>query len=202
MDWVMNNRIDQPTGNVDPDKAPNGCYPCAEPDSWVTIVVRNDDEWRGIKQAMGSPAWADTAEYDSVGGRIAHRAEIDANLSEWTKQRSAYDAFTELASASVPAGPVYNTDATFNDPHLKERGFYRWVTHPVVGQYQRPGPLFGLKRTPVQFRRHTNLLGEHNQEVLCGTLGLSEQEYEDLIEANVIGDAYDPSFTMDAEDRA
>jgi crotonobetainyl-CoA:carnitine CoA-transferase CaiB-like acyl-CoA transferase len=69
-------------------------------------------------------------------------------------------------------------------------------------QYRRPGPLFNLKKTPVQFRRHTNLLGEHNYEVLRGILGLSDEEYESLAASNVIGDAYDPAFITDAEDRA
>ena len=202
MDWVMNNRVDQPIGNVDPDRSPNGCYPCVEPDRWIVIVVRSDDEWRELKRAMGNPTWADSTRFDSILGRIEARAEIDAHLSDWTAQRTAYQVFEQLQAAGVPAGPVYNADGTLDDPHLRARGFYRWVTHPVTGQYRRPGPLFTLKRTPVQFRRHTNLLGEHNYEVLSGILGLSEEECEDLISANVIGDAYDPSFTTDAEDRA
>jgi benzylsuccinate CoA-transferase BbsF subunit len=80
LDWVMNNRVDKPIGNVDSDCAPNGCYPCSEPDSWVTIVVRTDEQWRALKKAAGNPAWADDLHLDSVIGRIRAREEIDARL--------------------------------------------------------------------------------------------------------------------------
>jgi hypothetical protein len=53
----------------------------------------------------------------------------------------------------------------------------------------------------VQYRRHTNLLGEHNHDVLCGLLGLSEADYEALVEADIIGEAYDPAYSTDAADR-
>jgi crotonobetainyl-CoA:carnitine CoA-transferase CaiB-like acyl-CoA transferase len=201
LDWVMNNRVDQPIGNVDPDIAPNGCYPCSEPDSWITIVVRTDEQWRSLKQALGNPAWADDQRFDAVAGRVEAREEIDAHLRVWASTMTPYEAFERLQSERVPAGPVYNNDHPLSDPQLVARGFYRWVTHPVTGQYRRPGPLFNLTATPVQFRRHTNLLGEHNHEVLCGLLGLSQAEYEALVEAHVIGEAYDPAYSTDAADK-
>ncbi len=201
MDWVMNNRIDEPIGNVDPDVSPNGCYPCAEPNSWVAIVVRTDEQWRGLRRALGDPAWAAETRLESVLGRIRHREEIDVQLRAWTSGLKPYEAFERLAAVGVPAGPVNNVDGPPTDPQLAARGFYRWVTHPVTGQYRRPGPLFNLKATPVQFRRHTNLLGEHNHEVFCGLLGLSEGEYESLVEANLIGTEYNPEFNVDPEDR-
>jgi crotonobetainyl-CoA:carnitine CoA-transferase CaiB-like acyl-CoA transferase len=53
------------------------------------------------------------------------------------------------------------------------------------GPVQATRPVFGLTKT--QFRRPTNLLGEHNQEVFCGLLGLTEDEYGQLVEEQVIG---------------
>lgn len=202
MDWVMNNRVDQPLGNSDPDAAPMGCYHCSGEDAWAVIVVRTDEQWQALKQALGEPQWASDPRFDSAAGRIAARDEIDTHLAEWTSLLTPYQVFEQLKAVGVPAGPVYQADGPPNDAHLQERGFYRWVTHPLTGQYRRPGPLFDLKATPVQFRRHTNLLGEHNQEVLCGLLGVTEEEYDALIAANVVGTEYNPAFNVDPEDRA
>jgi len=174
IDWAMNNRLAEPAGNVDPETAPNGCYPCKDEDSWAVIVVGTDQHWQGLKKALGSPDWA------------AAREEIDAHLRAWTARRTHVEVMHALQAEGVPAGPVYRTDETFADPHLAAREYYRWVLHPVTGQYKRPGPLFGLPKTPVQFRRHTNLLGEHNKEVFCGLLGLSEDQYEELLATRVI----------------
>jgi crotonobetainyl-CoA:carnitine CoA-transferase CaiB-like acyl-CoA transferase len=197
----MNNRVDEPLGNSDPDAAPMGCYPCSGDDAWVVIVVRTDDQWQALKRVLADPAWANDPRFDSVAGRVAARDQLDSHLAKWTRTLTPDQVFEQLKAMGVPAGPVYQADGPPNDPHLQERGFYRWVTHPLVGQYRRPGPLFDLKATPVQFRRHTNLLGEHNEEVLIGLLGVAEEEYDALIEANVIGTEYNPAFNVDPEDR-
>jgi len=201
LDWVMNNRIDQPIANADPDAVPMGAYPCSGDDAWAVIIVRTDEQWHSLKKALANPIWANDARLDSIAGRIAARGEIDAHLREWTSLLTPQQVFEQLQAVGVPAAPVYQADGPPSDPHLLDRGFYRWVTHPLTGQYRRPGPLFDLKATPAQFRRHSNLLGEHNHDVLCGLLGVKEEEYHALIEANVIGTEYNPAFNVDPEDR-
>jgi len=44
MDYSMNGRIPQPQGNQHPFYAPHGCYPCKEKDSWIALVVKDDQE--------------------------------------------------------------------------------------------------------------------------------------------------------------
>jgi len=202
MDWVMNNRVATPMGNVDPDCAPNGCYPCAGHDSWVAIVVRTDAQWLGLKEALANPAWAEDPRFESLLGRLRARDEIDSHLREWTQQRLAAAVVGALQEYGVAAGAVLPAHETIDDPQLTARGFYRWVTHPLMEPYRRPGPLWNMTETPPQLRRHTNLLGEHNHEVVCDLLGFSESEYQGLVEADVIGTEPRPEGRMDAQDRA
>ena len=46
--------------------------------------------------------------------------------------------------------------------------------------------MWGLSKTPSAVRRHAPLMGEHNREVLCGTLGLSEAELTGLEDRQVV----------------
>ena len=62
----------QPTGNRRERGAPWGVYPCAGSDQWVAITVRDDDEWRKLKAALGEPGWAQDAALDTVEGRPAN----------------------------------------------------------------------------------------------------------------------------------
>jgi crotonobetainyl-CoA:carnitine CoA-transferase CaiB-like acyl-CoA transferase len=186
IDWALNNRVSEPLENEDPEVAPHGCYPCKDDDSWAVIAVRTDEQWQGLKRALGHPSWAEDSRLDSVAGRREARREIDEHLKAWTRERAHVEVMHLLQAESVPAGPVYRSDETVNDPHLAARDYYRWVLHPVTGQYKRPGPIFNLPKTPVHFRRPTNLLGEHNQEVFCGLLGLSETDYESLLEEQIV----------------
>src|ERR1043165_8555315 len=65
-------------------KAPHNVYPCTGTDRWIAITVSSDAEWTALKNAMGTPAWAQDARYDTVEGRWQHRHDIDKQLGEWT----------------------------------------------------------------------------------------------------------------------
>ncbi|HLF09356.1 MAG TPA: CoA transferase [Dehalococcoidia bacterium] len=201
MEWVMNNRVVPPVGNVDPTMAPHGAYPSSEEDSWVTIAVRTDDQWRALAGVIGE-AWAQDERFASVPGRLRHRQEIDAHLGEWTRQQTNRAVTDTLEAAGVAAGPVYSITGPPSDPHLEAVGYYREVPHSLIGPYRRPGPVWHMSETPVQFRIPTNLLGEHNRDVFCGILGLSEEEYLELERQDITGDAYKPGADLDPEDRA
>jgi formyl-CoA transferase len=57
-----------------------------------------------------------------------------------------------------------------------ERGLYSDIDHPALGAEPIFNLMWGLSKTPSEVRRHAPLMGEHNREVLCGTLGLSAEE--------------------------
>ena len=37
--------------------SPYGAYPCLGEDEWVIIAVETDEEWQGLKTALGEPKW-------------------------------------------------------------------------------------------------------------------------------------------------
>lgn len=197
LDWGLNRRVRQPTGNADPLAAPHGCYPCREPDSWVTIAVRTDEQWQTLVEALGKPQWTEDHSLRAAAGRAARRDEIDANITAWTRQRTPLEVFELLAPRGVPAGPVYSAAELLADRHLEARSFFHLVRYPLLPPFQRPGPLWKLPRSPSDVYRETNLLGEHNREVLCGLLGMSEAEVEALASAGVIGESYTPASETD-----
>jgi crotonobetainyl-CoA:carnitine CoA-transferase CaiB-like acyl-CoA transferase len=71
------------------------------------------------------------------------------------------------------------------DPHIQARGFFAEVTHPVLGTFAQPGSPFmvdGERGAPAP----APLLGQHNQEVFGGELGLSANEVAALTAEGVI----------------
>ena len=180
MEYELTGRVPQPKGNYDPVMAPYGNYPCAGEDEWVSIAVRTDEEWRGLVEAMGCPAWADLPEFASRYARLNHRRELDARLSEWTRERTPWEATELLQSHGVAAFPVLDAEGRLFNPHFRERGLYTDIEHPALGTEPIFNLMWQLSRTPPSIQRHAPLLGEHNREVFCGLLGLAESELSRL----------------------
>ena len=186
MEYELTGRVPQPRGNYDPVMAPYGNYPCQGDDEWVSVAVRTEEEWRGLVNAMGSPAWADEPIFASRYSRLNHRRELDARLSEWTKAQTAWDAAELLQANGVAAFPVLDAEGRLFNPHFQERGLYSEIEHPALGAEPVFNLMWQLSRTPPRIQRHAPLLGEHNSEVFCGLLGLQEAEVSRLQEEQVI----------------
>ena len=186
MEHEMTGRVLQTRGNYDPVMAPYGNYPCSGDDEWVSIAVRTGDEWQGLVDAMGSPAWASDPEFASRYARLNHRRELDGRLSEWTRERSAWETTELLQSHGVAAFPVLDAEGRLFNPHFRERGLYSDIEHPALGSEPIFNLMWQMTSTQPRIQRHAPLLGEHNREVFCGLLGLDEVEVSWLEEEQVI----------------
>jgi crotonobetainyl-CoA:carnitine CoA-transferase CaiB-like acyl-CoA transferase len=91
-----------------------------------------------------------------------------------------------LQDAGVPAGAVQTGEDLWRDVHLRARDYIVTLQHPAPGAVEHPGLTVRLHETPGQIRRPVGRLGEANEEVFGGLLGLSRDEMTRLVEAGVI----------------
>jgi benzylsuccinate CoA-transferase BbsF subunit len=187
MDLTFNGRVAGPIGNRHPvgAGAPHGVFPCAGDDRWISIAVLADDEWRGLCTALGSPAWATDPRLTPAAGRSTRLDEIHARLAEWTRDFDDYGLAAELQRHGVAAAPVLNVADLLHDPHYQARHTFIEVRHPlgftetIYGSYVKPS------RTVPDIRPGP-AMGQDNDRVLRGLLGLSDADYEHLVAEHVI----------------
>ena len=86
----------------------------------------------------------------------------------------------------LPIAAVYDVKSFIESPQTRARGFFTLLSHPVVGDFLYPGPPYKWSETPAAVRRAAPLLGEHNEEIYGGALGLSSAELKELKEKGVI----------------
>ena len=73
------------------------------------------------------------------------------------------------------------------DPHLQDRDFFVSVEHPELErEFTYPGPAAIYNASPWSISRRAPLIGEHNQEVFVGELGLQQADLEELKNSGVI----------------
>jgi crotonobetainyl-CoA:carnitine CoA-transferase CaiB-like acyl-CoA transferase len=192
IEWsAYGNRMER-AGNRSALAAPQGLYPCVPDDSgaqqWLALSVASDEQWRALRGALGDPEWAqDPALETRAGRREAHDA-IDERLREWTGERDRTDLVAELRALGITASEVANPCRLLETiPQLRVRGYFETPDHPVVGPMPLPSLPFRYASIDRWTRTPAPTLGQHNEEVLCGMLGLSADELAALEANGVIG---------------
>jgi len=191
MDYSMNGRVQTTLGNRDPARAPQGVYRCTGEDNWMTLSVGTDEEFRSLCEVIGRPELAKDPRYASSIERYRNQDDLDAAISEWAISQDQYAAFHALQAKGVPASPILNIGQVYDDPHLKARGMWQSVTHPVAGTYDylKP-PISHMSETPLQYWRHAPTLGQDNEYVYKELLGYSDAEYQEFVDTQHAGTTF------------
>jgi benzylsuccinate CoA-transferase BbsF subunit len=183
LEYSMNGRVPERTGNRDTAMAPHGCYRCQGEPGWIIIAVGDDAEWAALRSVLEDPE----LEEDAFAGpleRWKNQDRLDEIVGRWTRERTADEAVTLLQRAGVPAMPVHTGTTLAADPHARERGILQKVEHPKLGERLVVGPPWKLEGAGI--RHASPLLGEGNQYVLGEILGLSADEIERLEKADAL----------------
>jgi benzylsuccinate CoA-transferase BbsF subunit len=183
LEYSMNGRVPERTGNRDTAMAPHGCYRCQGEPGWISIAVGDDAEWAALRSVLEDPE----LEEDAFAGpleRWKNQDRLDEIVGRWTRERTADEAVTLLQRAGVPAMPVHTGTTLAADPHARERGILQKVEHPKLGERLVVGPPWKLEGAGI--RHASPLLGEGNQYVLGEILGLSADEIERLEKADAL----------------
>ncbi len=171
LDYFMNGRVAGTVGNESTFAAPNGAYPCEGDDAWIAVSIENDRQWEGLCRAIADRQLS-SAQYRDVVSRRREASDIDERIAAWTRRRTPEQAMTELQAAGVPCAPSYGTEGLLRHEQLRARGFFVEPKHTEVGRRAIPNMPWRLSNCPEPPCSGAPLIGEHNEEVLGGLLGL------------------------------
>jgi CoA:oxalate CoA-transferase len=165
-------------------EAPYNVYPAR--DGHVAIICVTDAHWRGLAGLIGRADLTEHADYATRHARVERIDDVDALVTAFTEQHDRDALCDLLREHRVPCAPVRDLGEVVTDPHLHARGMLQTVEHPELGTIVVPhSPLRfeGEERLPIE---PAPALGEHNEDVLCGWLGLSRGELEELEREEII----------------
>jgi crotonobetainyl-CoA:carnitine CoA-transferase CaiB-like acyl-CoA transferase len=111
---------------------------------------------------------------------------IETSYMAWLMERDKHAAAAALQGIQLLAAPVNTVRDLFDDPSFEARGFYEVIDHPETGPLRYPGRPFLMSESPRPPARRAPLLGEHNEAVLCGELGLPREDLARLSAQGVI----------------
>jgi benzylsuccinate CoA-transferase BbsF subunit len=185
LDGAVNGREPPRLGNSCPYAVPHGVYPCRGDDRWCTIAVHSDEQWASFCRVIGKAEYIDDPRFNTLRNRKKHEDEVDRLVSEWTVNLTPEDVMDRMQAAGVPAGVVKNASEIFEDPQLRHRNLFWPVQHPDMGLFTHLGPSFGLSKTPAKALMPSPRLGEHTEYVCTRILGMTDEEFVELVGAGV-----------------
>ncbi|MET8047322.1 CoA transferase [Streptosporangium sp. NPDC005286] len=184
----VNGRELRRDGNRGPGAGPQGVYRCAGDDEWVALALLDDDAWPALARLLGRDDLAGRADLAHEPGRRASADELDEAIGSWSARVDVGDAVDRLRAAGVAAARVSPAADLLTDAQLTARGFWEPVTHPTAGEFLTAGLPFRLASVGEPwFHTPAPLLGQHNEEILTGILGMDSDEIRVLAEEKVIG---------------
>jgi benzylsuccinate CoA-transferase BbsF subunit len=208
LDWTVNGHEQIRMGNADPEAAPHNAYKCRD-GRWVVVACTTEKHWEGLKAALGRPEWCDMDRMRRRWQRVNELKEINRHLGYWFEDFTRTEAEAEFQveegveappirkfttkqvvelfqSFGVPCGIVQSAEEMHSDPQLAHRGHYWKLEHPYMGLRTYDGPAFRLSKTPGELTKAAPMLGEDNEYVYKEILGLSDDEFVELMADGVM----------------
>ncbi len=181
-DMLQDNKDQKPTGNDSPVAAPHNVYRCKGKNRWCAIVVFNEEEWRGLKIALGSPSWAEDKKFATLAGRLKNSDKLDKLISTWTQQHTAEDVMSLLQKNGVAAGVVQDAADLAQAPQLKARNFF---VKNVEKSLLDATPI-KMSAAKSEYKRTAPTPGQDNDYVYGKLLGISKSKRAELKKRGVI----------------
>jgi formyl-CoA transferase len=168
-------------GNTHQFFAPASVYPTL--DGFVYVAVGNDRQWEAITKLPGFESLADPA-YQRNAGRIADVERLNRRFSDCTRTMATADLMAALNGIGVPVAKVNTLNDVLEEPLLK-----KWLAR---ARDERSGtqvilpPLADVSDGGFAEMLFPPRLGEHNEAIYSGALGMTSARIAELKERGII----------------
>jgi len=164
--------------------APGGGFQCA--DGTIMIAPGSQQLWEAFCHALERPEFADDPRFATNAQRLKHRPELMRLLHQTIGALPVAEVHRRMIAADIPSSPVNDMAQVFADPQVQKRGMCAEATHPATGPLpiianpiKASAALVGDYVAPAD-------LGQDNEAVYRGELGLSEEQYAALRRDNIV----------------
>ena len=171
-------------GNGHPSIVPYTTYQAS--DAMIAIGIGNERQFGRVAEVLGHPEWAKDPRFTSNRARVENRDVIDGFINEALSHGDADAWLDKLKAVGVPCGRINSVADALDDPHTTARDMIETVEHSTIGALKMLGIPFKFSDTACSVRRAPPTLGQHNDEILKGELGLDEKAIAELRQEKVI----------------
>ena len=162
----------------------NGIFKAA--DGWVAVATATNSIWKRFVGAIGREDMARDSRYTNDMDRFRNADSINQIVNEWAEKHTVDEIIDLFQIARVPCARLNTVDKLLTDPQVKAREMVQFMNYPELGEVPVPGLPIKLSLTPGSIDTPAPQLGEHNEEIYYGLLGLTAKKFMRLKQNNTI----------------
>ena len=164
--------------------SPYGVYPVK--DGFVAIHTGTEGHWHNILDAAGRAYLKDEPRFLTMHDRAACAEDVNAIVAAWTSGLTKAEAVAQAQKFRIPLAPVRDVTEVMRDEHMHGRGALEWVDHPDLGHVVMPTTPLRLHGLDVATMAPSPRVGQHNDEIYGGWMGLSAAQITALRDEGAI----------------
>lgn len=165
-DYTGSGRLQDKVGGGFAFLAPYGMFRGSDREFYMG--VGNDGMFARLCEAIGRTDLVVDPRFATNGSRVAHRAELDAELAVVFAERAAAEWVELCFELSIPASLVNDISEVVDQEQAAARDM---VVHTGIDGVRTAGVPIKLSDTPAVIHRPPPRLGEDNERVLGGIAG-------------------------------
>jgi len=199
--WDLNRHLEKRAGSFMTGRSITGAkmrvfWPCQ--DGYLNFIIYGGEAGRRTNQALVewmdskgmAPDFLKTKEWKTFNIAAVTQEEIDQMeepIARFFARVTKREFLEEVIKREMLGYPVATVQEIFEDPQLAARQFWQSLEHPELKvSIPYPGGFAKFSDAPCRIWRRAPLIGEHNEEIYCGELGMKSQEVERLKSEGVI----------------
>ncbi|MCW8086078.1 CaiB/BaiF CoA transferase family protein [Sabulicella glaciei] len=171
-------------GNQHPNISPYQEFPTK--DGYIILAVGNDPTFERFCKAFGQEHLLQDERFSTNPKRVANRDLVTETLTPVMKGKTTAEWVEALEAQKIGCGPINTLKDVFADPHVQAREMVATMRHGSGAEVQVIANPVKLSATPPTLRSAPPVLGEHNEEVLSGLLGMDAAEVAVLRDKGVV----------------
>lgn len=172
-------------GNSYASIAPYDSYRAS--DGYVIIACGNQKLYEEFCLVIDMRWMIDDERFLTVPLRVANSNVQKEYIEQWTLQHTVSEIVDLMLASGIPASPIYDVGQIMADEHIAlAREMFIESEHPLIGKIMVSGNPVKLMSTKPRINYPAPMLGQHNEEIYCGMLGLTKEEIKSLMDENVI----------------
>ena len=173
------------TGNRVAYVAPSSMFKTKD-GKYLTLAASTQSVWLRLAEAIGRIDMTTDPKFIDNSARVENSVECNGVVGAWIAQHTRDEVIEHFDKHGVAYSAVFDMEDAFRDLQYRAREAMVRVPDPDLGEaiVQNVVPKFSATPGSVDFLGRK--LGEDNEEILCGELGLTREKLKELKDAGII----------------